>query len=87
MKSFTSFLVESPENHPFHSTAINSGFRHVNSSSMAGVPTHEYEHGDGHTLLLHTKHGNPGFRLKTKSGRVSDGDTAMRLKGAMLGAH
>jgi hypothetical protein len=88
MKSFNTFTEEfaSPEDHPLHSAALGEGFHHVNSSSMAGIPSHEYNHRNGHRLMLHTNQGNPSFRLTTRSGNVTNGDTAMKLKGAMFGA-
>jgi len=79
--------MESPQDHPFHNTALLNGFHHHNSSSAANTSTHEYTHPKGHALTLHTNSdGHHSFKLKTKSGQEKTGRTAMLLSGAMLQA-
>ncbi len=47
-----------PSNHPFHATAIKTGFKHTASSSALGAATHIYAH----------KSSNEPLHLKTDSG-------------------
>lgn len=86
MKTLTEWM-QSPEEHPFHKTAVNNGFHHENSSSAAHVSTHTYSHPQGHSLKLHTSNGIHSFNMKTRSGQEKTGRTSMLLHGAALQAN
>ena len=86
MQTFLEFFAD-PAAHPLHTQATNAGFKHEQSSTAAGVATHEYSHPKGHSLKLHTgSGGNHGFTMNTKRGKQLTGSTPMHFTGAMLQA-
>lgn len=84
MQTFLEFFA-SPEQHPLHNDAVKNGFKHDDSSSMAGAATHTYTHPKGHSLTLQTgSGGNHTFTLKNSRGKEHKGTTPMHFYGARL---
>jgi len=84
MQTFLEYFA-SPDQHPLHQDAVKNGFKHDDTSSMAGTTTHKYSHPKGHSLTLHTNSsGNSSFTLNDTKGKVHTGNTNMHFYGSRI---